>query len=93
MQETDATMITSRRVEQRSRGGVAQLVDLVVDVGVFLDVGVGARDIRLRLVVVVVRDEVLDRVVREELLELGVELRGQGLVVAPAPGSGAGLAR
>src|SRR5690606_34181163 len=32
------------------------------------------------LVVVVVADEVLDRVVREELLELAVQLRGQGLV-------------
>ena len=64
-------------LEQRARGRVAQLVDLVVDVGVLGDVGVGAGDVRFRLVVVVVRDEELDRVLREELLVLGAELRGQ----------------
>ena len=67
-------------LEQRARRGVAQLVDLVVDVGVLGDVGVGARDVRLGLVVVVVRDEVLDGVLGEELLELGAELRGQRAV-------------
>ncbi len=67
-------------LEQRARGGVAHLVDLVVDVGVFGDVGVGARDVGLGLVVVVVRDEVLDGVAREELLELGAELRRQRTV-------------
>ena len=48
---------------------------------VLLDVEVGLRDVRLGLVVVVVRDEVLDRVVGEELAELVAELRGQRLVV------------
>ena len=37
--------------------------------------------VRLGLVVVVVRNEVLDRVVREELAELAVELRRERLVV------------
>ena len=37
--------------------------------------------VRLGLVVVEVADEVLDRVVREELAELGVELGGERLVV------------
>ena len=45
-----------------------------------LDVGVGARDVGLGLVVVVVRDEVFHRVVGEEALELAVELRRQRLV-------------
>jgi hypothetical protein len=39
-----------------------------------------ARDVGLGLVVVVVADEILDRVFREEALELAVELRGQRLV-------------
>ena len=39
------------------------------------------RHVGLGLVVVVVGDEVLDRVVREELAELAVELRGERLVV------------
>jgi hypothetical protein len=59
---------------------VAHPVDLLVDRGVLLDVGVGARDVGLGLVVVVVGDEVLDRVVGEELAQLAVELRGQRLV-------------
>ena len=67
--------------EQRARGGVAQAVDLLVDRGVLLDVEVLRRDVRLGLVVVVVGDEVLDRVLREELAELVAELRGERLVV------------
>ncbi len=61
-------------------GGVAELVDLVVDRGVLFDEGVGGGDVGFRLVVIVVGDEVLDRVVGEELLELAVELGGQGFV-------------
>ena len=66
--------------EQRVGGGVPQLVDLLVDRGVLLDVGVGGRDVGLGLVVVVVGDEVLHGVVGEELAELGVELPRQRLV-------------
>ena len=56
-------------------------VDVLVDLGVLLDKGVRARDVRLGLVVVVVGDEVLHGVVREEVGELAGELGGQGLVV------------
>ena len=66
--------------QQARGGGVAQPVDLVVDRRVLLDVGVRGRQVRLGLVVVVVRDEVLDPVVGEELVELGGQLGGQGLV-------------
>ena len=67
--------------EDVRRRRVAQAVDVVVPRGVLLDVEVGLRDVRLGLVVVVVRDEVLDRVLREELAELVAELRRQRLVV------------
>ena len=60
---------------------MAHFIDLVVDGRVFFDVGVGRGDIRLRLVVIVVGDEVFDRIVREHLLELGAELSREGLVV------------
>ncbi len=73
-------------LEQRPCGGVAQLVDLVVAAGVLLDVRVAARQVRLRLVVVEVADEVLDRVVREEVAELAVELRRERLVVGQHQG-------
>ena len=67
--------------EQARRRRVAQPVDVVVPRAVLLDVEVGLRDVRLGLVVVVVGDEVLDRVRREELAELVAELRGERLVV------------
>ena len=66
--------------EEAPGGGMAQLVDLVVDGGILFDVGVGGGEVGLGLVVIVVGDEVLDGVVGEELLELAVELGRQGLV-------------
>ena len=88
--------------QQARGGGVAEPVDLVVDRRVLLDVGVGGREVRLGLVVVVVRHEVLDPVVREQLLQLGRQLGRQGLVGLDdeggaldrldRPGDGGGLA-
>ena len=58
---------------RRPGGTVPHLVDLLVDRGVLLDEGVGLRKVGFGLVVVVIGDEVLDRVVGEEILELGVD--------------------
>ena len=66
--------------QQRGGRGVAEAVDLVVDGRVLLDVGVGRREVRLGLVVVVVGDEELDPVLREELPQLRRELGRQRLV-------------
>ena len=73
-------------LEQGVRGGVAEPIDLVVARRVLLDVRVRPREVRLRLVIVEVADEVLDRVLGEELAELGVELGGQRLVVGEDEG-------
>ena len=67
--------------EQPRRGRVAQPVDLLVDCGVLLDVEVLGGDVGLGLVVVVVGDEVLDRVAREVRAELVAQLGRQRLVV------------
>ena len=67
-------------LDQRAGRRMAHAVDLLVDGRILLDIGVGARDIGLGLVVIVVRDEILDRVVGKETLELAVKLGGQGLV-------------
>ena len=72
--------------QQGGGGGQAQPVNLLVDGRVLLDKGVRVGDIGLRLVVVVVGDEVLHRVVGEELPELGAQLGGQGLVVGQHQG-------
>ena len=65
---------------QRARGRVAEFVDLVVDIRFLLDVRVGRGDVRLRLVVVVVGDEVLDGVLGEEVAELLGQLGCERLV-------------
>ena len=67
--------------QQRVRRRMPQSLDLGVDRRVLLDEGVGLRHVRLGLVVVVVRDEVLDRVVRQQFAELVRELCGERLVV------------
>ena len=68
-------------LQQGGGGGQAQAVDLLVDGGVLLDKGIRMGDVGLRLVVVVVGDEILHRVVGEKFPELGAQLGGQGLVV------------
>ena len=68
----------------REEGGgcpQAELLDLGIDGHILLDIGIGGGDIGFGLVVIVVGDEVLDSIVGEERLELGIELGCQGLVV------------
>ena len=60
---------------------MAQPLDLVVDGAVLFDKGVRMGDVGLGLVIVVIGDEILHGVFREELLELAAKLGGQGLVV------------
>ena len=67
-------------LEQRLRRREPHLLDVLVDARVLLDVEVARRDVGLGLVVVVVGDEVLDRVLGKELAELRVELRRERLV-------------
>jgi hypothetical protein len=59
----------------------AHLLDVLVSRSILLDVGVGGRHIRFGLVIVVVGNEILDRVAREERTKLTVQLCGKGLVV------------
>ena len=68
--------------KQRSRGPQAEFLDLLVDGEVFFDVGVGCRKIGLRLVIVVIGNEIFHGVLRKERLEFAVELCRQRFVVA-----------
>jgi hypothetical protein len=86
MADTVATMTHVLPLQQGLGGRQAHLLDVLVDAGILLDEQVAGRHVGLRLVVVVIRDEVLHRVLREELAELGVQLRRQGLVGRHAPG-------
>ena len=73
-------------LQQGAGGAQPQAVDLLVGGGVLLDVGVGVGNVGLRLVLVVIGDEVLYRVVGEKLLELLAQLGGQGFVVGQYQG-------
>ena len=72
-------------------GRQPHLLDLLVHRRVLLDKGVGARHIGFRLVVVVIGNEVLHRIFREELLELPVQLGRQRLVGRHDDGGPPGL--
>ena len=61
-------------LRQGRRGRVAQLVNLVIDGGILLDVGVGGWHVGLRLVVVVVGHKIFYCVTRKILFELTIEL-------------------
>ena len=66
---------------QHALGGrQAHLLNLLVDGRVFFNEQIALRHIGLGLVVVVIADEVLDRVIREEFAELAVKLRRQGFI-------------
>ncbi|MOA07664.1 hypothetical protein D3C78_1273730 [compost metagenome] len=53
---------------------------MIVDRSVLLDEGVRGRHVGFGLVIVVIGNEILDGVVREERLELAIQLRGERLV-------------
>ena len=80
-------------LEERARRGQPQLVELVIDGRFFFDVNVARRNVGFGLVIVVVGDEVLDRILREERLELVVELCRQRLVMGHAPAPDGSAAR
>ena len=65
---------------------MAELVYLLVDVGILLYVGVSLRHVGLGLIVVVIGDEILHGVVGEEVPELRGKLGGEGLVVGDDEG-------
>jgi len=56
------------------------LVDLLIDRGILLDIGIRLRDICFRLVIVVVTYEIFNCIVWEKVFELPVELGSQGLI-------------
>lgn len=59
---------------------MAQAVDLLVNHRFFVYIGIGDRQVGLGLIVVVVGDEVMDGISREEILVFAVELGGKSLV-------------
>ena len=65
---------------------MSQTVDLIIDGAVFLDVGIRMRNVRFRLVIIVIGYKVFHRVFRKEFLELAAQLCGQRLVMSQNDG-------
>src|SRR5215475_224127 len=68
-------------LKERASRAHAQLVELIVDRGLFFDVNIGGGYVGFRLVKVVVADEVFDGVFRKEPFEFVIELCRQSFVV------------
>ena len=68
-------------LKQRGRCRMPHLIDRIVYGGVLGNISVALRDIGFRLVVIVVTDEILHRIVGEELFKFLIELTGQRLVM------------
>ncbi len=66
--------------QQTARSTMPQLINLLVDRGILLNVGVCRGNVSFRLVVVVIRNEILDGIIREEFLEFTVKLGSQGFI-------------
>ena len=56
-------------------------VDFFIDRSFFLDIGSTLHDIRLRLVVVIVRDEIMNSIFGKKLLEFLSELSREGFIM------------
>ena len=67
-------------LHQRLGARQAHLLDMLVDRRVLFDEQVALRHVGFGLVVIVVADEVFDRILREKVAELAVQLRRQRLV-------------
>jgi hypothetical protein len=66
---------------QRTGRAQPQPIEIVVARGVFFDVDVALGNVRFRLIVVVIADEILDGIVGKKLAKLLVKLGGERLVV------------
>ena len=65
---------------------MAQFFNLIVDGAVLLNIGVGAGNVRLRLIVVVIAHKIFHRVVGEKAFKFGTQLCRQGLIVGENQG-------
>ena len=68
-------------LKQRGCGTVAQAVDLLVDGGILLDIGIRVGNIGLRLIIIVIRNKVFHRIFREKLPKFAAKLSSQRFVV------------
>ena len=59
---------------------MAQFINIVVDRGIFFDIGVRGRYVGFWLIVIVVTDKILHGIVGKKLSKFAVELSCKGLI-------------
>ena len=55
-------------------------VNLLIHAGIFFDESIRPRHIGFGLIIIIIRDEIFDGIIREETFKLGIKLRGQCLI-------------
>ena len=68
-------------LHQRRRGGMAQLINFIIDRGILFDIGIRTWYIRFGLIIIIIADEILHRIFGEELLQLVIKLCRKGFIV------------
>ena len=58
--------------QQRSRCPQAEFINFIIYSQIFLDIGICRRQISLRLVIIIIRDKIFDRIIRKERLKLTI---------------------
>ena len=53
---------------------------MVIDGGIFFNIGVRLRDIRFGLVIIIIRNKIFHRIFGEKVFKLGIQLGGQYFV-------------
>ena len=87
---TDAIQARNRRNhqhitparQQRRGGSQTEFFQFLIDGKIFFDVHIGHRQIGFGLIIIVIRHEIFNRILREKTFELAVKLGCQGFVVA-----------
>ncbi len=86
MQETEATMITSRRSISERVADKPHPIDLVVDRHIFFDVSIGTGNVSFGLIVVVIRNEIFNCIFGEKGFEFLVKLSSECFIMGKNEG-------
>jgi len=73
-------------LKEGAGGGVSHLIDLFIDLGVLLDIGVSRWDIGFGLIIIVIADKKFDSILRKEFLKFPIELGSQGFIMGDDQG-------
>ena len=67
-------------LQDRLGGGKAHLINMLVNRCVFFDEGIACRNVGFRLVIIIIRNKILNRIAWEKLPHLGIKLGSQSFV-------------